>query len=444
MTNQTHMPLLPVADLDGDAGRAVRTIAPFKATLSDSADGLLVHLGLPALSRAELRWGVDKVRRKLAGTFTLGAVTLSATDIDDDTVLAVALDLHNSTRGRCTVEGNDRVQGQLELLGAAEDGFRSWVNEDPTTRTSLAIVRDVGAFSVTRDDVEVEVLAEAELVEYGLNLLMAVGRASRISPPRLVIARYTPPGAGEQKPLMLLGKGITFDTGGINVKPYASYVSHMKNDMAGSALAWWLFKTLVEQGFDRPLMAVLATCENPVGEEAMRPGSIVKSYRGHKVRIDHTDAEGRLALADGLAWATEKYEPEQVLCFATLTTAALISYGPYATPVHFADAALQSRLSAAGTAMGEDLHFFEQRLGHLEANRDLEADLKNTARLPGFAVRGAGSRNAAHFLRYFTDVPLTHFDIFASTWNWAGDAPGAGYGATGAPLRTLLRALLPR
>jgi leucyl aminopeptidase len=90
--------------------------------------------------------------------------------------------------------------------------------------------------------------------------------------------------------------------------------------------------------------------------------------------------------------------------------------------------------------MGEDLHFFPERIWHLEANRDKEADLRNTARLPGDAVRAAGSRNAAHFLRHFTDRPLCHFDIFASTWNWAGDAPGAGYGATGAPLRTLLRA----
>jgi leucyl aminopeptidase len=147
-----------------------------------------------------------------------------------------------------------------------------------------------------------------------------------------------------------------------------------------------------------------------------------------------------LILADGLAYATDKYKPSEVLCFATLTTAALISYGPYATPVHFAEAALTAQLQTAAEATGEDLHFFPERAWHFEANRDKEADLRNTARLPGDAVRGAGSRNAAHFFKHFTDVPFVHFDIFASTWNWAGDAPGAGYGATGAPLRTLLRA----
>jgi leucyl aminopeptidase len=172
----------------------------------------------------------------------------------------------------------------------------------------------------------------------------------------------------------------------------------------------------------------------------MRPGSVVQSYGGPTVRIDHTDAEGRLILADGLAYACELVKPREVCSFATLTTAALIAYGPYATPVHFADPETRGRLESASAATGEDLHFFPERLWHLEANRDKEADLVNTARLPGHAQRGAGSRNAAHFLKHFTDAPLIHFDIFGATWNWAGDAPGIVQGATGAPLRTLLRA----
>ncbi len=279
---------------------------------------------------------------------------------------------------------------------------------------------------------------EAALSEAGLRLLLAVGGASSISPPRLVVARYRPGDA--RAPRMLLGKGITFDSGGINVKPYESFVSMMKNDMAGAALAWSCFRALVERGYDRPLLLVLPTCENPVGENAMRPGSVVKSYRGKTVRIDHTDAEGRLVLADALAWAEDHHQPSDVHCFATLTTSALISYGPYATPVHFADERLRGALSDASSAWGEDLHFFPSRIWHRDANKDQEADLRNTGQLPGNARRGAGSRNAAHFLRWFTDVPFVHFDIFGSTWNWAGDAPGGAVGATGAPLRTLLGA----
>jgi leucyl aminopeptidase len=136
-----------------------------------------------------------------------------------------------------------------------------------------------------------------------LRLLLAVGAASKASPPRLVIARYQPPGKAGGAPLMLLGKGITFDSGGINVKPYESFVSAMKNDMAGAALAYTLFRGLVEAGHSEPLLLVIAACENAIDAASMRPGALVESYRGLTVRVDHTDAEGRLVLADGLAYA---------------------------------------------------------------------------------------------------------------------------------------------
>ncbi|MFT7624126.1 MAG: leucyl aminopeptidase [Myxococcota bacterium] len=435
--------LWSTADFPAEQGREVKAIKPFQARLQLAEGEVQLDISVPDLSRAELRWGTDKVVRKALGAFRLGKCTISAgPGVADDSLLTIALDQHHAFRGKLTVVDNQAVADRLAIIGKAEDGYRAWVNEDATTRTSLAIAADVVAYAADQGNVSVEVMEEDALREHGLNLLLAVGGASTISPPRLVIARYTPEGKTDNT-LMLLGKGITFDTGGINVKPYLSHVSQMKNDMAGSALAWWLFRALVDQGYDRPVLLVLATCENPIGENAMRPGTVVKSYRGHTVRIDHTDAEGRLALADGLAYAVDTYQPAEVISFATLTTAALIAYGPYATPVHFPTPEWQSTLEAASERTGEDLHFFPQRLWHFESNRDLEANLKNTARLPGKASSAAGSRNAAHFLKHFAaDTQIMHLDIFASTWNWAGDAPGSGYGATGAPMRTLIEALL--
>jgi leucyl aminopeptidase len=420
-------------------GVPVRTAGGARASTELGSDRTTIEVALADRSLAENRWLIDQVVRASTAMVPCNRAELApASGVDDDAALTLALDLHNRFH-EVRVE-RAGVANALARIGSLEDGYRAWVDEDPAIRTSLVIAADVEAFARAHDDVTAEVLAEPELRERGLRLLLAVGQGGDASPSRLVTARYAPKGS-TAAPLMLLGKGVTFDTGGINVKPYESFVPMMKNDMAGAALAFHLFKGLVEAGHPQPLLLVVPTCENAIGSRAMRPGAIVESHRGHKVRIDHTDAEGRLILADALSYATERFEPERVICFATLTTAALIAYGPYATPIHFADPAFEARLRAASAATGEDLHFFPERIWHFEANRDKEADLRNTAGLPGNAARGAGSRNAAHFLRHFTDTPLCHLDIFASTWNWAGDAPGAGYGATGAPLRTVLRAL---
>ncbi|MGB0589909.1 MAG: hypothetical protein ACPGU1_09535 [Myxococcota bacterium] len=420
-------------------GMPLKTAAPLEASLTVDNDVVTLDVAAPSgLSTTELRWAVDQITRKATGMFPVTSRTLALTEgFSDEIALTLALDQHMGGLGASTLLGREGVQGRLVGLRRAIDTYAGWVDEDPASRTSLAIARDVSAWA-EGFDVDVTVLEEDALEREGLRLLLAVGGASSVSPPRLVVARYLP--RDSRAPRMLLGKGITFDSGGINVKPYESFVSMMKNDMAGAALAWSAFKALVEGEHDRPLLLVIPTCENPVGENAMRPGSVVKSYKGPTVRIDHTDAEGRLVLADGLAWAEAHHQPSEIHCFATLTTSALISYGPYATPVHFADPGLEGKLTEASGAWGEDLHFFPYRIWHRDANCDKEADLKNTGSLPGNARRGAGSRNAGHFLRAFTDLPFVHFDIFGSTWNWAGDAPGAGSGATGAPLRTLLAA----
>lgn len=435
-----HLKLCP-ADAELRGPTELKVLADARACLELGEGRATVEMALPDLPRVELRYLVDQAIRALGGVINFGPVALFGAAVSDDTLLTVALDLHTRSEGRVTIPENPVVQSKMESLARAEDLYRAWVNEDPSTRTSIAIAADVCSWASNHDEVSVQVMEEPELREKGLNLLVAVGGSSDVSPPRLVLAEYRPKGTSEA-PLAIVGKGVTFDTGGINVKPYASFVSMMKNDMGGAALAVALFQAMVEDGYNKPLLLVVPTCENAVGERAMRPGAVVKSYAGKTVRIDHTDAEGRLILADGIAYAGDKFKPHSFLCFATLTTSALNSYGPFATPVHFADASMQGKLEEAALRMGEDFHFFPERLWHTIANNDEEADLRNTARLPGHASAGAGSRNAGHFLLQFANAPLCHFDIFASTWNWSGQAPGVGYGATGAPLRTLLSAFL--
>lgn len=316
--------------------------------------------------------------------------------------------------------------------------FRAWVNENPDSLTSLELGRRLEAFCqknrCTFQSFDVE-----ELTRLGMNLLLAVGQASDLSPSRLHIATHNvKPG---DKPLMLVGKGITFDTGGINLKPHESFVNCMKNDMGGAGLMINLFKALVESGYPGPLACVIPCCENLIAKRSMKPGAIIKSYAGKSVIIEHTDAEGRLILADAIAYGQKHLNPALTIVAATLTTASLRQFTNFFTAVHFANGKFEEALRQAGKAWGEEFTFWGEFLPFLQGNRTNAADLTNMGRMPSHASMGGACNVAAHFLKEFTTAPMIHVDIFASTWNWSGDYPGAHYGATGAPFNSLFQCL---
>jgi leucyl aminopeptidase len=230
---------------------------------------------------------------------------------------------------------------------------------------------------------------------------------------------------------------VTFDTGGINLKPHEGFVNCMKNDMGGAGLMANLFMALVESGYPGPLAVAIPCCENLIGEKAVKPGAIIRSYAGKDVIIEHTDAEGRLILADALAYTQKKLDPALTVIAATLTTASLRQFTNFFTAVHFASPAFQAGLTASGKAWGEEFSFWGEFLPFLQGNKSNAADLTNMGRMPSHASMGGACNVAAHFLKEFATQPLVHVDIFASTWNWSGDYPGAHYGATGAPLNSL-------
>ena len=319
--------------------------------------------------------------------------------------------------------------------------FRSWINENPDELTSIEIGKRLEAFSNKNGNCEFSSLGLKELKDLGMNLLLAVGQGSELSPSRchMISANMKD---SKEKPLMLVGKGITFDTGGINVKPFESHVNAMKNDMGGAAMMSNLFMALIESGYKKPIVLVIPCCENLVAQKSMKPGSIVKSYKGKEVVIEHTDAEGRLILADALSYGEEKFKPYKTMVAATLTTAALKQFTNYFTPVHFADKKLKESITKHSDLLGEGFVFWDRFAAFTDANKTPAADLTNMARLSGAASIGGGSSCAAHFLREFVDGPLVHFDIFASTWNWSANYPGANYGATGAAFNTVFETLL--
>jgi leucyl aminopeptidase len=272
-----------------------------------------------------------------------------------------------------------------------------------------------------------------------VNLLLAVGQASERSPSRLFLATHKV--TKGSKPLLLVGKGITFDTGGINLKPHESFVNCMKNDMGGAGLMAQLFMALVESGYPGPLALAIPACENLIDAKAMKPGAVIRSFAGKDVIIEHTDAEGRLILADALNYSQKLWEPSLTIIAATLTTASLRQFTNFFTPVHFANEPFQKALAAAGKSCGEEFTFWDAFLPFLAGNKSNAADLTNMGRMPSHSSMGGACNVAAHFLREFAVAPMIHVDIFACTWNWSGDYPGAHYGATGAPFNALFHAL---
>lgn len=310
----------------------------------------------------EARWRFARLLSQVKAVFQITESEISkGRSVSQKLYEALALDL--KSKGNTKILSGKNIE-QLNQLAQYEAGFRQWVDEDAEIRTSIKIAQDILDYADQNEQVDAYVMDEKQISDLGMNLLMAVGGASKKSPPRLIVATYGSPDPDEAPPIMLVGKGITFDSGGINVKAYENFVSMMKNDMGGAALAWHLFKALVENDYPQPLVLVIPTCENAVGEDAMKPGSVVKSHKGISVRIDHTDAEGRLILADALSWASEIYRPKEVFTFATLTTAALIAYGPFATPVHFATPTFQKALIQSSEEVGEDLYFFSYCIWH--------------------------------------------------------------------------------
>lgn len=319
--------------------------------------------------------------------------------------------------------------------------YRRWMDENPDDLTSIEIGKRLASFA-KEHNCEFTELDRDALQKEGMNLLLAVGQASTRSPSRLFTVAHNYDKNSKEKPVVLIGKGVTFDTGGINVKPFESFVNAMKNDMGGAALNSQLFMALVEAGYSKPLILVIPCCENLVAENSMKPGTVVKSHNGKRVFIEHTDAEGRLILADAISYVDKYFDPKLMVVAATLTTAVLKQFTNYFTAVHFAGDDFQKSLTASGDLWGERFTFWQEFLPFGAGNESSAADLTNMGRMPGDASIGGGSNVAAHFLKQFSTVPMVHFDIFASSWNWCRQYPGVSFGASGSPFNSVFGSLI--
>jgi leucyl aminopeptidase len=284
-----------------------------------------------------------------------------------------------------------------------------------------------------RQGLAVKVWTERDLAKEGFGGLLAVGGGSA-TPPRLVQLDYEPPRAAGRTPhVVLVGKGITFDSGGLNVKPAEGMLA-MKTDMMGSAAVLAVLAACRDAGVAVKVTGLLALAENAVSGAAYRPSDVVTHYGGTTVEIGNTDAEGRIVLADALAYADKVLRPDVIVDIATLTGAARVALARAMAPVYATDDTLRDALVDASVTVGETLWPMPLTAAYRRALDSDVADVKQFS-----SAHGGGSIMAALFLREFVgSTPWAHLDI-AGPGRSDVDAGILAKGATGFGTRLLLR-----
>ena len=307
---------------------------------------------------------------------------------------------------------------------------RDLVNEPANimTPTRLAEV----AHQVAQEcGLDIQVLEREQMQELGMGALLGVAAGSS-QPPKLIVLKYNGDPEHPQNNIGLIGKGITFDSGGISIKPAAG-MWEMKGDMSGAASVIGAMKAIGQLKPRINVVGVVAATENMPGGSAQRPGDIVKAMNGKSIEVDNTDAEGRLVLADALCYAREKLGVTRMVDMATLTGAIVVALGKVCSGVLGNNQELVDKIIQAGNATGEkiwQLPMFEE---YKELNKSTWADVKNTG------GRNAGAITGAYFISEFAgEAQWAHLDI-AGTFLSDDDKGYLPKGATGVPVRTLVQ-----
>jgi leucyl aminopeptidase len=466
----------PELAVDGDAFASVRsalrgiaaTGSPDELRRLPALDGstaslVLIGLGSGDLTPDSLRYAAGSAARQLTGIEKL-ALALPVSDavgalavLEGAAIGAYAYTGYRvSTIGTTKTPADDIVvhhPASVEVDGVAERAaivagaihtVRDLVNTPPSDlypETLAAAAADAAAGL----PIDVEILDETELEAGGFGGILAVGRGS-VRPPRLVVLRYHPADAagpaGAGRHLALVGKGITFDSGGLSLKPATGMVG-MKYDMTGAVSALAVTVAAARLGLPVRITAWLCLAENMPSGSALRPNDVLRTRGGTTVEVLNTDAEGRLVLADGIAAASEE-DPDAIIDIATLTGAARVAMGERYVPI-MGDDDLVAQVIDAGAAVGET--FWAMPMPP-ELRSSLDSDVADLTNAKMGSTSG-GMLIAAHFLKAFVGstgegdekrlIPWAHLDIAGVANNNGGPYGGIGKGPTGTTVRALLR-----
>jgi len=296
--------------------------------------------------------------------------------------------------------------------------------------------KDLANFSVNLSNnqkVKVRIIENGEMESYGLGGILAVGKGSSSSP-KLIIIEYSGSTKNE-KPIVIVGKAVTFDTGGISIKP-SEKMDEMKFDKCGGCNVLGIMKAVSDLNLDNNVIGIIPSVENMPSGSSYRPGDIIKMYNRKTVEVLNTDAEGRIILADALAFAVKTFQPKAIIDMATLTGAAIIALGTNVAAMMGNDKELVTKIIEYSNQTGEkiwELPLYEEYKEQLKSSN---ADMKN------IGGRSAGAITAGAFLSNFVDeTPWVHLDIAGTAWNQEGTQEKTynPKGATGFGIRTIVK-----
>ena len=418
---------------------------------------LLVGLGDEAASREREYREAARAAVKAAQETGAGSATLCFTEIrvgrrdsawKARQVALVAAECAYRFEHMKSKKSDPRPLAHIELLAAARDAaaVARGLRQGAATGAGVSLAKDLGnlpanvctptylaeqARKIAREwKLELEVLGRKDMEKLGMGSLLSVAQGSR-QPPKLIVLNYAG-GPKKARPVVLVGKGITFDTGGISLKP-SPEMDEMKFDMCGAASVLGALSACAEMKLKLNVVGIIPTTENMPGGAATKPGDIVTSMSGQTIEVLNTDAEGRLILCDALTYA-ERFEPAAVVDIATLTGACVIALGHVASGLYSNKEALARELLAAGDEAYD-------RAWHMPLWDDYQEQLKsNFADMANIGGRPAGRVTAACFLsRFAKKFDWAHLDIAGTAWK-----SGKDKGSTGRPVALLTGFLMKR
>lgn len=331
---------------------------------------------------------------------------------------------------------SDLPEGELGLRdGMAIGRGMTWARDLGNTPANIAtpsfIAQAASDMAAQRANIEAQILNPEQIAELGMHSFLSVAKGSD-QPARLIVLQYFGAATKDAAPIALVGKGVSFDSGGISLKP-GEGMDEMKYDMLGAASVLGAFQAAADMALPLNIVAIVPTCENMPSGRANKPGDIVTSMSGKTIEILNTDAEGRLLLCDALTYAA-RFKPSTVIDVATLTGACVIALGHHLTGLFSKQEHLVREILTAGEDSGD-------RAWHLPLDEAYTKQLKSPfADLANIGGRPAGAVTAASFLAEFAeDYDWAHLDIAGTAWT-----SGKDKGATGRPVPLLARFLMQR